>query len=104
MTLMLIFGGLALVLGAIGIYGVIAYASTQRREEFATRIALGASAGRIFRLVLAGGQQLTAIGVVRWLDRRLCRRAAGRQPDLRDERRRPTCADSSDADRSDASR
>jgi hypothetical protein len=64
MTLMLIFGGLALVLGAIGIYGVIAYASTQRREEFATRIALGASAGRVFRLVLAGGQQLTAIGVV----------------------------------------
>jgi putative ABC transport system permease protein len=64
MTLMLIFGGLALVLGAIGIYGVIAYASTQRREEFATRIALGASSGRVFRLVLAGGQQLTAIGVV----------------------------------------
>jgi putative ABC transport system permease protein len=64
MALMLIFGGLALLLGAIGIYGVIAYASTQRREEFATRIALGASAGRIFNLVLASGQQLTAIGVV----------------------------------------
>jgi putative ABC transport system permease protein len=64
MTLMLIFGGLALLLGAIGIYGVIAYASAQRREEFATRIALGASAGLILRLVLAGGQQLTAIGVV----------------------------------------
>ncbi len=64
MTLMLIFGCLALLLGSIGIYGVIAYASTQRREEFATRIALGASAGRVFRLVLAGGQRLTAIGVV----------------------------------------
>lgn len=64
MTLMLLFGGLALALGAIGIYGVIAYASTQRREEFATRVALGASAGRIFRLVLAGSQRLTAIGVV----------------------------------------
>jgi hypothetical protein len=64
MTLMLIFGGLALLLAAVGIYGVIAYAAMQRREEFATRIALGASAGRVFRLVLAGGQRLTAVGVV----------------------------------------
>jgi putative ABC transport system permease protein len=64
MTLMLIFGGLALLLAAIGIYGVIAYASTQRREEFATRIALGASANRVFGLVLSGGQRLAAIGVV----------------------------------------
>ena len=64
MILMLIFGALALLLGAVGIYGVIAYASTQRREEFATRIALGASAAGILRLVLAGGQRLTAIGVV----------------------------------------
>jgi putative ABC transport system permease protein len=64
MTLMLIFGGLALLLAAIGIYGVIAYASTQRREEFATRIALGASASSVFQLVLGAGQRLVIAGVV----------------------------------------
>jgi len=63
MTLMLIFGALALGLAAIGIYGVIAYASAQRREEFATRIALGASAGSVFRLVLGSGQRLAMAGV-----------------------------------------
>lgn len=64
MTLMLVFGALALVLAAIGIYGVIAYASAQRRDEFATRIALGASAGSVFRLVLGTGQRLAIAGVV----------------------------------------
>jgi ABC-type lipoprotein release transport system permease subunit len=64
MTLMLIFGILALVLAAIGIYGVIAYASAQRHEEIATRIALGASAGRVFRLVLGSGQRLAVAGVL----------------------------------------
>jgi len=64
MTLMLIFGALALVLAAIGIYGVIAYASAQRREEIATRIALGASAGRVFWLVMGSGLRLAIVGVV----------------------------------------
>ena len=64
MTLMLIFGVLALVLAAIGIYGVIAYASAHRSDEIATRIALGASAGRVFRLVMGSGQSLAIAGVV----------------------------------------
>lgn len=64
MTLMLIFGVLALVLAAIGIYGVIAYGSAQRSGEIATRIALGASAGRVFRLVMGSGQTVALAGVV----------------------------------------
>ena len=64
MTLMLIFGALALVLAAIGIYGVIAYASTQRRAELATRIALGASSGQVFWLVMKSGQRLASIGIL----------------------------------------
>jgi predicted permease len=64
MTLMLIFGVLALVLAAIGIYGVIAYASSQRADEIATRIALGASAGHVFRLVMGSGQGLATAGAL----------------------------------------
>ncbi|HWF86701.1 MAG TPA: ADOP family duplicated permease [Vicinamibacterales bacterium] len=64
MTLMLIFGVLALVLASIGIYGVIAYASAQRRDEIATRIALGASAGQVFWLVMGTGQRLAIVGVL----------------------------------------
>jgi putative ABC transport system permease protein len=64
MTLMLIFGALALVLAAIGIYGVIAYASAQRSEELATRIALGATSRRVFRLVMQSGQTLALVGML----------------------------------------
>jgi putative ABC transport system permease protein len=63
MTLMLIFGVLALVLAAIGIYGVIAYASAQRRDEIATRIALGASGRQVFWLMMSAGQRLALGGV-----------------------------------------
>ncbi len=64
MTLMVTFGVLALVLAAVGIYGVIAYASAQRRGEMATRIALGASGGQVFRLVMGTGQRLAMLGVL----------------------------------------
>jgi predicted permease len=62
MTLMLIFGATAVTLAAIGIYGVIAYATSQRRSEIATRLALGATPGQVFRLVLSQGRTLTLIG------------------------------------------
>ena len=64
MTLMLIFGATALVLAAVGIYGVIAYASTQRLGEIATRLALGATPMEMFWLMMRRGQGLAAVGVV----------------------------------------
>jgi putative ABC transport system permease protein len=63
-TLMLIFGLTALTLAAIGIYGVIADGAAQRRGEIATRIALGASAGQVFWLIMSRGNRLAAIGLV----------------------------------------
>jgi ABC-type antimicrobial peptide transport system permease subunit len=63
MTLMLIFGATALVLAAVGIYGVIAYASTQRLGEIATRLALGATPAQVFWLMMRRGQGLAFIGV-----------------------------------------
>ena len=64
MTLMLIFGVTALVLAAVGIYGVIAYASAQRLGEIATRLALGASPTDVFWLMMRRGLGLALIGVV----------------------------------------
>jgi predicted permease len=68
MTLMLIFGGVAILLAAVGIYGVVAYAVSQRRGEMATRLALGATPGSVFWLVMRQGAILalagTAIGLL----------------------------------------
>ena len=64
MTLMLVFGAMALALAGIGIYGVIAYAVEQRRTELATRLALGAPSGQVFRMLLNTGQRLALVGVV----------------------------------------
>jgi putative ABC transport system permease protein len=58
------FGGLALLLGAVGIYGVMAHSVQQRIQELGIRMALGASPAEVMRLVLGQGLKLTFAGML----------------------------------------
>jgi putative ABC transport system permease protein len=62
MTLMLVFGTVAVLLSAVGIYGVVAYATAQRRSELATRLALGSTPLGVFWLVMRHGGLLALVG------------------------------------------
>jgi predicted permease len=64
MTLLALFGGLALSLAAIGVYGVTAYTAAQRTHEVGVRRALGAQPADIVKLVLGEGLRLSLVGVV----------------------------------------
>jgi putative ABC transport system permease protein len=64
MLLLTIFGGSALVLAAIGIYGLMAYSVQQRTQEIGIRMAMGADRGRITKMVVWQGMRLTLVGVV----------------------------------------
>jgi putative ABC transport system permease protein len=58
------FGALALLLAAVGLYSVIAYSVAQRKQELAVRVALGASAGKVMRVVVGEGLRFAVTGVV----------------------------------------
>ena len=63
MILLGIFAGLALVLSAVGIYGVISYISGQRTHEIGVRMALGAQPGDVLRMIVGQGTGLAVLGI-----------------------------------------
>src|SRR5262249_41438927 len=64
LILLLVFGGVAVVLTVVGLYGLIAYSVSQRTQELGIRIAMGATPSAVLRMVVGEGLKLTALGIV----------------------------------------
>jgi putative ABC transport system permease protein len=64
MLMLTVFAGLALLLAAVGIYGLMSYAVEQRTQEIGIRMALGAGRGAMMKMILTQGMQLVIAGVV----------------------------------------
>jgi putative ABC transport system permease protein len=63
MSLLALFAGIALALAAIGVYGVISYAVTQKKREFGIRMALGARRGEVLWLIVGQGMTRVLAGI-----------------------------------------
>jgi ABC-type antimicrobial peptide transport system permease subunit len=64
MFTLLVAAGLALILGAVGLYGVLSYVVAERTREIGVRMALGAESGRVKRMVVAQGVRVVVLGIV----------------------------------------